>query len=675
MGIYQGITQENLFKCGEMLLRGKMELYNNFPDCHEWGDATNSDQFYFYVYGLLGDPGLSVWTDTPEEVSLDFTGEMITGENCLNIEITTSESDKSGFTIAVTNSDSLITTGFTDENGEVNIPLDLEIGDYEITASKYGFIPETETLSVIDGNIISLFNHTFLDSLIPSQIVDLEVVLKNLGDQTASNIQAVLTSNENYLTIIAGNEYIESLGAGDSEICEFRFQIGEEWFNTQVSELFLDIDYEFESRKILMRDEEETFLIPVEINAAELVLSDFIVDNPDSCLIQNNTEEIYIELQNCGNYESGDFSADLVSLNDKTEVLISNRNYANISIDDYGTNSSYFQVSVGDVIAGEQAIFRLEISESRTILQTIEFSIPIGIISESSPTFCEYGYYAVESNDSGNFTPPVYNWIEIENSGTEITGGHSTEDGFIRMIDLPFDFQYFGEIYDKISVCSNGYLCMGETELMFHRNRTIPSGSGSPAMIAPFWDDLENGDLYYFYDAANHYFIIEWSDMENVYDPSYEETFEVILYDPEYYQTPTGDGEILFQYNEINNIDLDDNYATVGIENEPQTQGLLLTFADNYVPTSQSLSDETAIFFTISESPYHLFAPQNITISIENDSIRLEWDPVNYATSYNIYSSANPYSGFTIETEGIITTSWVGSPAETKKYFYVKAVN
>jgi len=681
MGIYQGITQENLFKCGEMLLRGKMELYQNFPHCHEWGDATNSDQFYFYVYNLLGDPGLSIWTDTPKEVSMNFTDEMIDGENFVNVDISISEPDKSGFIIAVTNSDSLITVGFTDENGEVNIPLDLTIGDYEITASKYGYIPETDILSVVDGNIVSLYNYTFMDSIISGEIVDLEVIIKNLGEFTTTNIHAVLTSNSNYLQIISGNVNIELLGAGDSEICEFQFQIGEEWRNGQILELFLNIDYEFENRenKVFIRDEEEIFLIPVEINAAELVLVDFIVNNPDSCLIQNNTEEVYIEFQNCGNYETGDFSANLITLNDKTEILISNRNYSNIPVGTYGTNTNYFQISVGDVLDGEQALFRLEIYNIEistiTILQEIEFSIPIGVIDESSPTFCEYGYYAIESNDSGNFYPPVYNWIEIETIGDQITGGHATEDGFIKTIDLPFDFQYFGTSYDMISVCSNGYLCMGETDLMFHRNRTIPSGSGAPAMIAPFWDDLNNGNIYRFYNEDENYFIIEWSDFQNVYNPYYDETFEVILYDPEFYPTPTGDGEILFQYNEINNIDQGDNYATVGIENEAQTQGLLMTFANNYAPTAQTLEDETAIFFTISESSYFLSPPQNITILIENDSIFLEWDAVNFASSYNIYSSDDPYSSFEIEAEGITTTNWNESLSDIKKFYYVKAMN
>jgi len=114
-------------------------------------------------------------------------------------------------------------------------------------------------------------------------------------------------------------------------------------------------------------------------------------------------------------------------------------------------------------------------------------------------------------------------------------------------------------------------------------------------MIAPFWDDLQNGQMYGYYDEDNHYCVIEWLDFQNSFNTDYHETFQVILYDPVYYSTPTGDGEILFQYKEVNNIDQNGNYATVGIENEMQDSGLLMTFANIYQPTSRPLEDETAI--------------------------------------------------------------------------------
>jgi len=143
---------------------------------------------------------------------------------------------------------------------------------------------------------------------------------------------------------------------------------------------------------------------------------------------------------------------------------------------------------------------------------------------------------------------------------------------------------------------------MGETETIFHRNRNIPSGSGSKAMIAPFWDDLTNGHVFYQYFASDHYFVIEWSDMRNTYNYNFEK-FQVILYDPEFSGNLEDDGNIKFQYQEIHNVDQGNQYATVGIENEAQTEGLFITFANIYAPTAHQLTNETAIFITKSAEP------------------------------------------------------------------------
>ncbi|MCK4695230.1 MAG: hypothetical protein KAT74_05690, partial [Candidatus Cloacimonetes bacterium] len=154
MGIYHGVTQENLFKCAEMMLAGKMDTYINYPYCHAWGGSEDSDQFYFYVYNLLGDPGLAIWTDNPKEVNLIFDDQLPFGSNYVEIQIEIEDTNKSDFTIAITNEDSLVAVGITDESGCVCIPCELGFGDYSVTASKYGYIPKTEELSVIEGNYL-----------------------------------------------------------------------------------------------------------------------------------------------------------------------------------------------------------------------------------------------------------------------------------------------------------------------------------------------------------------------------------------------------------------------------------------------------------------------------------------------------------------------------------------
>ncbi|MBC8415793.1 MAG: hypothetical protein H8E11_05125, partial [Candidatus Cloacimonetes bacterium] len=618
LGIYQGITQEDLFKCGEMLLRGKMELYNNYPNNHAY-IVNNSDQFNFYIYNLLGDPGLAIWTDTPKEVDLIFAEQLPFGSNYVELQIEIEDTNKSYFTIAITNEDSLIAVGITDESGSVSIPCELDFGSYSVTASKYGYIPQTEEFSVIEGIYLGLLDYDLSEDPVSGNILSIELTLKNFGTVSAENVTINLDTEEDRIEVKSSEITTDEIPAGELFICDFQIQICDEWYDGFTSNMFVNISSNFG---------ENSSIIPVEILSPELVLSDFIVDNSSNCLIQNESSNVTIELKNCGSYDSGNFNVNFISQNDKVEIINASSSYANIPINNFGNNQNNLTVNVANVISGELADFKLEILQNNTILQEIEFNIPIGIIDEFSPTFCNYGYYAIESRDVGNFEAPPYNWIEIDpdlgGNGILIGADHATSDGYIRTIDLPFQFSFFGLFYHSVSVCSEGLLSMGEANLIFHRNRNIPSGIGPDAMIAPFWDDIEDGELYVYFDEEDHCFIIEWSEWHNVYNPEYLETFQVILYDPEYYPTPTGDGEILFQYKEIHNIDQEENFATVGIENETQTEGLLMTFADIYPQTIQPLENETAILFTIKEGPNIPFltaTPSSITISVYPDTI------------------------------------------------------
>jgi len=71
----------------------------------------------------------------------------------------------------------------------------------------------------------------------------------------------------------------------------------------------------------------------------------------------------------------------------------------------------------------------------------------------------------------------------------------------------------------------------------------------------------------------------------------------------------------LFQYEQVNNNDQYDNYATIGIENETQTEGLLITYANIYAPTIHEIEDETAILFT-TNSDSHVSAGHELTMNI-----------------------------------------------------------
>jgi len=618
MGIYQGVVYENMNRCGEMLLRGKMELYNNYPHNHAWGNSHNSDQFYFYVYNLLGEPGLRIWTDIPKDFTFISPDSIPIQQNYISVQVDNVD-DKNGFIVALTKDDSLITKGISNNEGFVTLYTTLELGDYEITASKYGYLPITNEFEIFSELALEMGEVNYIDEPIAGTTVEYEFYLINSSSNISENILINISSDDKSISIITDSLFIDSILPQTSHLCQnLFFRINDRWHDGKYSDIDISVSSDFGT---------QSCKIDFEIISPELVFSDFIVQNNDCCLIQNQQDNIFIELTNTGSIQSDLFFAQLTCVNNKVTMIQDESYYTTISMNGTGANSMPFVMLPEEVLTGEIAQFDLEISQNDSIVQNIQFSIPIGIISEKSPTFSSYGYYAIESSDEGFFTPPTYSWIEINpdlgGEGVLLEGDYVTNDGYVEFIDLPFAFSFYGNYYYSISVCSEGWISMGE-DFVYHRNKTIPSGCGPHAMIAPFWDNLRNGELYYFYDIENQFIIIEWFEFLNKYNPDKKETFQVILFDPAYYKTLTEDGEILFQYKTINNVDQGDNYATVGIENWKQTEGILLSYSNIYVPTAHELQDEISILFTTKEAPEIPLLevnPQILSYTVPQDTI------------------------------------------------------
>jgi hypothetical protein len=110
--------------------------------------------------------------------------------------------------------------------------------------------------------------------------------------------------------------------------------------------------------------------------------------------------------------------------------------------------------------------------------------------------------------------------------------------------------------------------------------------------------------VYTYLDGANGRFIIEWSNLTHANTDSIE-TFQMIIYDPCQYSTPTGDCEIVFQYNHIVNNDYvedpysdPETYSSVGIENWQENIGLQYEYNNLYPAGAAALANGRAIRFT-----------------------------------------------------------------------------
>ncbi|HBC45889.1 MAG TPA: hypothetical protein DEO84_12095, partial [candidate division Zixibacteria bacterium] len=296
--------------------------------------------------------------------------------------------------------------------------------------------------------------------------------------------------------------------------------------------------------------------------------------------------------------------------------------FGTITIGGSGSNTgSPFVVTVGsNVYDGHNVNFNLALNSSSGAIANKTFSAVVGTVTSFNPLGPDnYGYYMYDNTDASYAPAPFYNWAEISpfegGSGTRISFPFSTDDDAV-VISLPFTLRYYGQNFNYTLVSINGFIAFDTAryDMQGHHwpsfdNNQIPEPSAPDGIIAPFWDDLEyagNNGVFKYYDTTNHRFIIEWKNCTHPNAPgNHPETFQLIILDPAYYPTPTGDCELIYQYHTVYNDDTDTwhpespgLYCTVGLQNLQNNDGLLYTYDNIYNAAAAPLVAGRAIKVT-----------------------------------------------------------------------------
>lgn len=174
-----------------------------------------------------------------------------------------------------------------------------------------------------------------------------------------------------------------------------------------------------------------------------------------------------------------------------------------------------------------------------------------------------FGYSWMDSDEAGG---PTYSWIDISADGSVVGTGDDTNHG---PFNLEFPFSFYGNVFNSVNVCTNGWLSFTSTATSY-TNQGIPNSADPNNLLAAFWDDLNpnsGGTIYYRSEPDR--FIVQFQDVPHYsFDGSgLPVTFQVIL---------NADGSIVYQYQLIQDI----SGSTVGIENAAGDDGLLVCFDD-----------------------------------------------------------------------------------------------
>ena len=504
-------------------------------------------------------------------MNVDHESSINVGTNPLEFSVTFDESGEpvANAEVCLAGSD-VFATGVTDSEGYVLIEIIPAI-EQAITVTVRGgnVIPYQATILVgqpqeliepfgdplivdLDGNTDGLIN--------PNENCNITFTLKNWGTLTSNNIEVTLLSADpDYVQIISTDPIsFGNLTPGSSSTGEpFQFFVKPECPVGQEITLQLHVttsnsswDYDY-----------STVVTGCMLEYKNFMVNDAGSANMNYRMDPGETVNLVFSVENIGE----DIAPDVMG------VLMSNDQY--ITIDD--TIGSFGTINISDLSINTDDCFIVSVDASCPTEYWAQFSLklytqdgnyPYQIIPDINlpvalPVSSDYsgpdayGYYAYSSDDSFYDQTPDYNWVEIESVGTQVYVPNVSD--FTSTIDLPFTFKYYGINYNHLRISTDGWIAFGGGDQIAPINNTLPYNDDIISMAAVFWDDLYDieylaeGDIFYYFDNANHRFIIEWDSISHndfTYEPK-PEVFQAILLDPAYYPTTTGDGELIFQYN------------------------------------------------------------------------------------------------------------------------------
>ncbi|MBK6764920.1 MAG: T9SS type A sorting domain-containing protein [bacterium] len=620
----EGMQVNGIRSNGALALAGKLEVYRQYPleRSNTVGTCPSFVHFYgFHVFNVLGDPELPLMYCGVEDMNVNYPSTFDQGTSYVDVTVT----DQGGQPVPnaiVGVRPTTVTmsswTRLTDETGHVSVPVNfVGASEAELTVWKHGYVLFQSTLSVAQlpagpwiGNAV--WNAGADSQPNPGESVEVRFDVRNLGTQAATwTITA--TAMDEGCTIANGSATTPEIAPGSSALSSpISLTVSSNQWNG--AQPLLNVQF-VEGQNSVTRQ------FRFAVYAPDPQITELVVQDADGILSPGETASIAVRVRNTSTVNAAALTASVHSFDNAITFPDSELDFANVAFDQEVLSTTTFSASLpANVTQGRQIALRFVFSWNGVPFTWKQAFLTAGQITPNVPTGPDgYGYYAYENTDAGFAATPTYSWAELDpaHGGSGATA-HIVADDSLQIVSLPQPFTYYGESYNLITVCSNGWLSFGAGTIPEFRNWEIPSPIGPPAMVSPMFDDLgspldtlePNDNLQFpIYTRADaNRFIVQWRVLnrggrsESVPNDDFC-TFQAVLEYP-----ASGDGSILFLYNEFADTDVNGNYSTIGIQDELHERGLGLSFANTYLPSVSPVAAGRAIRFTTTPPDAYLGA-------------------------------------------------------------------
>ncbi|MCX7835035.1 MAG: C25 family cysteine peptidase [bacterium] len=596
-GFMEGWLTEGLEKFGMIALRSKLEVYRGFPL------EPTSSEAYFHYYNILGDPSITLWQLLPDSLNVIFPTTILANAGQVTVRAIDGLTGipQSNLVAALIAPNNVHSVAVTDNQGYATLTFRANVGDsiriavrgrnyrpqfFNTTASGNDNVPfRVDSVRIVDGgNGLLEFGET----------ATLQVFIKNVSTSSANASAVLSTLMPNRISIQQNSSNAGTIGANGTGTLSYTVTA------IPSTHTFNDI-----RMSLAFPSGNREFCLP--IGWIFPIVTGYSVMNGSLTPGNTATIEVYVKNEGVGRIPQG--TAQLNTFSNGAVIINGNANFNQVEQHQI-TNLTFTVTIPSNQIVGHVIPMRIILSHSLAPnYALINFNLTAGSRPTHQPTGPDrYGYYAYENLDIQYAAAPTYNWIELDpDSGGLGTHIRLNDDQTINL-PLPFTFRYYGTNYqsDGISICSNGWVSFQNTWQTDFYNWPMPNAQGPNAMIAVMWDDLKGlaadtgrVSIWYYYNPATQDFIIQWGRMYSRYGietTPIPQRFQLILHGNRF--GPTGDNEFTMQYQIASDVDVNNNFTTVGIMDWSHLDGLEITYARTPTPGSDTLRSNRAIRFT-----------------------------------------------------------------------------
>jgi hypothetical protein len=604
-GFFANAFDEGGLTLGEACLAGKLNLYNE-----------DENQLDYEGWNLLGDPAMNLWTAVPSDLNVSHTSTLTIGPSDLTVFVTSARGPVEGALVGCAKGAEVYAWGVTDAAGRAVVSVaPASAGTLSVTVTARNGLPYEGSVQVIDSGPLLVYAGLSIDDtgggngdglLSPGEAAAISVGVGNIGDETAASPVVTFRTRDDHATVIDSVAAYADVPPDSVVWSPDVYTLSVDSACPVGHALAYSLAMAYGGTVRVQSPP------PIDIATGRLRFPQMTVGDGapggdgDGAPDPGETIALVVTLTNEGPCDLTSVEGVLATADPLVAVMLDHATFGDAPSGGTASNDGLpfiLSISPGAPAEHEVALsLRLAADgHSYTYADTLQVALAVVGAPSTLPTGPDaHGYYAYDAGDSLHGPAPVFDWVELAPPGPGTIIAEITDaDAAVTSVPIFFSFKYYGRTYTQISVCSNGFVSMGVTDYRLGDNSAIPSGHGPPNMIAPFWDDLDpsaGGDVYKWFDATNHRFIVEFDQVRHWASPD-AETFEVILLDPGHYPTPTGDGMILMQYKTVEQA----NGCTVGIEDHVALDGIEYLYNGSYGEHAVPLIDGTALLFTTHE--------------------------------------------------------------------------